>query len=181
MHPIFEAAETPIHLAQISHSNMEDYFLHSLAEYPDNDIRTIHSPRVKEVQAFFDHMGTAYSFPFYFGNNWHALHDCLRDELDRQPKPHLLIFTRASHLMENENNQVTDCLFQVINSLNPSATKSCDPRQQVDTPAFHIMLADYESDFQQLKCRFQNVPGSRIITWNGQEFVPEDQSGGSAR
>lgn len=47
--------------------------------YPQWDIRRVRGTKSSDEQRFFDELAAALQFPYYFGENWNAVWDCVTD------------------------------------------------------------------------------------------------------
>lgn len=52
-------------------------------------------------QALFDELSAALQFPYYFGENWDALDECLSDLSWLQGRHYVIIVTEAEHVLKH--------------------------------------------------------------------------------
>ena len=76
-------------------------------------IRTIRGRKCRTVTALFDEMGAALQFPYYFGENWDALDEVLRDLTDIAPVV-LLLFSAADVLLSDEDESSFSTLAKML-------------------------------------------------------------------
>jgi len=72
------------------------------SQYPDAGIWQVRGSKMGTLAALFDELGAALQFPYYFGENWAALHDCLLDLSWQPAHDHLLVVTNAHLVLEHE-------------------------------------------------------------------------------
>src|ERR1700730_6123958 len=68
--------------------------------------RVIRGRKATTEQAFFDECAAAWQFPYYFGENWDAVNDCLGDLQWLPAEAYLFCVARAVHLLEKESSEV---------------------------------------------------------------------------
>jgi hypothetical protein len=69
---------------------------------PPSVNRIIRGRKSRTSAAFFDEAAAALQFPEYFGENWSAFEDCLRDLCGVHPVPHLVFINQSSVLLADE-------------------------------------------------------------------------------
>lgn len=73
-------------------------FMRLQAEYPDARIWKVRGSKMRTLSAMFTEFGAALQFPYYFGENWSALSDCLTD-LDWTRAQDYLVLVADAHLV----------------------------------------------------------------------------------
>jgi hypothetical protein len=61
-------------------------------------IHAIDGAAVRDAAGLLRSLGAALSFPAYYGNNWDAAEECLRDLTDHHPRGSLLLIENARDL-----------------------------------------------------------------------------------
>jgi RNAse (barnase) inhibitor barstar len=62
--------------------------------------RVVRGRKATTTAAFFDEASAALQFPYYFGENWDAVHDCLADLSWLRAEAVVVFFADAVHLLE---------------------------------------------------------------------------------
>jgi RNAse (barnase) inhibitor barstar len=76
-------------------------------------VRIVRGPKMRIEPHFFDEVSAALQFPYYFGENWDALDECLND-LDWLPgNAYLIIVSDASSMLSEDPGQL-DTLVKVL-------------------------------------------------------------------
>jgi hypothetical protein len=70
---------------------------------PYPDVKTIRGRKSRSVEALFDEMGAALQFPYYFGDNWGALEEVLRDLSWAPRRGFILLFSSAELVLAEAN------------------------------------------------------------------------------
>jgi hypothetical protein len=110
-------------------------------------VRTVRGRKSRTVATFFDEIAAALQFPYYFGENWNALTDVLRD-LEWSPgSAYLILIADADQLLADADDEDFQILMQIVSRsrvtwLTPNQYM---PRNRQPTP-FHVLLhvADQE-------------------------------------
>jgi RNAse (barnase) inhibitor barstar len=66
------------------------------------EIVTVAGTAITNVSTFFEEMARAFRFPDYFGHNWAALMDCLRDLRDRENTRIALLWVNADASLDTD-------------------------------------------------------------------------------
>lgn len=102
-----------------------------LIEVDRHFVRTIDAGNVDNKEELLDSLADAMEFPGYFGRNWDALSECLRD-LSWQPQPQYIIaITNARHLW-------TTC-YEVAGTLVEVWQAAAESWGRTGTP-FHLVF-----------------------------------------
>jgi hypothetical protein len=109
--------------------------------FPAAVIRVLRGRKVRAQGALLDHLATAFGFPWYFGDSWDAVVDCMRD---LPAVPHLLIVTTASELLADAAPDDLAVLAQII-------ARVADERR--GPSSFHLLLDDSPAELAQLVAR----------------------------
>lgn len=79
----------------------------------DATIRLLRGHKSRTLRALFDEWAAALQFPSYFGENWAAFEDCLRDLPRANPTDHLLLIANSAELLADEP-QHRATLFEIL-------------------------------------------------------------------
>jgi RNAse (barnase) inhibitor barstar len=104
-------------------------------------VRLVRGHKMKTVSHLFDEFAAAFQFPYYFGENWAALSECLADLSWLPAEAYLLIVENASDMLPEDENS----LRILINVLTDVASEWSMPIKQGgiwDRPGrpFHVIL-----------------------------------------
>ena len=90
----------------------------SLSEFEDwiNDLRTgneryvaiLRGERMQTIKSLFHEIAAALQFPYYFGDNWNALDECLKDLEWLPAKIFIIGITNSEFILSQEKDD--DCL-----------------------------------------------------------------------
>src|SRR3984893_5853046 len=67
--------------------------------------RVVRGHKATTEPAFFDECAAAWQFPYYFGENWDALEECLADLEWLPAEAYIFCVTQAGHLLEKEPSE----------------------------------------------------------------------------
>jgi len=103
-------------------------------------VRTLRGSKSRTSGQLFDEFAAALQFPYYFGENWDALDECLAD-LDWLPgAAYVLVFTNSQQLLDREPAGQFASLLDVLEN---AARGWAQPqhRTPAQTPrAFHVVF-----------------------------------------
>jgi RNAse (barnase) inhibitor barstar len=83
-------------------------------------LRIVRGTKSHTRQDFFDEIAAAMQFPYYFGDNWDALNDCLTDLSWLPAAKYVLVVSNADELLSEESE---DQLSKLLDILRRSATR----------------------------------------------------------
>jgi RNAse (barnase) inhibitor barstar len=101
--------------------------------------RVIRGRKAKTVAAFFDECAAALQFPYYFGENWDAFHDCLTDLRWLRAEALVLCFVDADQLLDKATAEQVENFAKVIEEAVRHWNQPAQPR--TPTP-FHVVFHD---------------------------------------
>jgi len=81
--------------------------------HPKWDIPRVRGNKSPDDPRFFDELAAAVQFPYYFGENWDAVWDCITDLNWVRGSSFLLIFDSAQHLL-SESDRGFQILLEVL-------------------------------------------------------------------
>jgi Barstar (barnase inhibitor). len=104
-------------------------------------VRVIRGRKSRMVETFFDEIGAALQFPYYFGENWNALSDCIRD-LEWLPGDlYTVLISEADLLLNRADPEDFRILIRILARANVEWVTPNEfyPRERKPTP-FHVVL-----------------------------------------
>ena len=126
-------------------------------------VRVVRGRKMKIKQSLFDEFAAAFQFPLYFGENWYAFHECVRDLEDLLAgKGYVVVITEPDEVLAGEDE---DRLRLLVNSLTDAAgewSKPIERGEWWDRPAmpFHVVLAGQREVLQRASRRWRAAGGA---------------------
>ena len=111
----FLALESRVHITVTSESDLCDG-VWALEGSSNGKIaaRIVRGVKCQTPQTLFDEVAAALQFPYYFGENWAALDECLADMEWIQAEVCVIFVSRASLLLHNGRPQEVDSFLQLL-------------------------------------------------------------------
>ena len=81
--------------------------------HPQWDVLRVRGTKSQDVPDFFDEVAASLQFPYYFGENWNALWDCLTDLNWLRGSSYLVVFDSAERLL-SESDRGFKVLLQAL-------------------------------------------------------------------
>ena len=101
---------------------------------------------------FFDECAAAWQFPYYFGENWDALEECLTDLEWLPAEAYVFCVTQAVHLLEKEPSERQHRLLLVLQRIAQEWGQSTSSRP---AKMFHVLLQCTAAEKPSLDQRLQ--------------------------
>jgi RNAse (barnase) inhibitor barstar len=138
VHSLFRAAPPYLHLWVASLADAYE-FAWSIQQTPGRQaiVRVIRGAKSRSAADFFNECAAALQFPDYFGENWDALDECLRDLEWLPGDAYLLVLTDADLLLDRDADELGTLLKLLEHAANEWA-KAHDS-QNVPRP-FHVVF-----------------------------------------
>lgn len=90
-----------------------NYLMAWIPAHPEWDILRVRGAKSTDEASFFDELAAALQFPYYFGENWNAVWDCITDLNWLKGSSFLLVFDSADQLL-SQSHRGFSFLLQVI-------------------------------------------------------------------
>lgn len=106
-------------------------------------MRKLRGHYMRSLSALMKEFGAALQFFDGFGNNWHALKECLSDMEESPPAEHfVLVITNANELLIEADFEQMHWLIQVLHEVGESWARPITGNPPFDRPAkpFHTVL-----------------------------------------
>ena len=100
-------------LAATTLSTVANHLMAWTPAYPQWDIRRVRGTKSSDEQRFFDELAAALQFPYYFGENWNAVWDCVTDLSWLKGSSFLVVFESADQLL-SESDRAFELLLRVL-------------------------------------------------------------------
>jgi RNAse (barnase) inhibitor barstar len=138
--------------------------------YGDLAIRICRGAKMRHVDGLFQEFAAALQFPYYFGENWPALDECLRDLSWLPAKAYLLCITSADQLLVEDSPDSFEILTKVLRKaakewVEGSPNHALDRRSE--TP-FHVLMQVPKESEERFLDRLGSM-GERpmLVDWRG--------------
>jgi RNAse (barnase) inhibitor barstar len=99
-------------LAATPHT-VANYLMAWTRAHPQWDVLRVRGSKSSDEARFFDELAAALQFPYYFGENWNAVWDCITDLNWLEGSSFLIVFDSAEHLL-SESDQGFQFLLEVL-------------------------------------------------------------------
>lgn len=154
--PLLKAPQPWLHVLASGESDAYDA-VQGLARLPASNVvcRFLRGRKATRQASLFDEMAAALQFPYYFGENWDALDECLADLEWLPADAYVLCFLDTMRLLEEEPPARR---LQLFNGLQAAAKEwsgrtgkrfhvllQCSPAEQMAL-AIHLPLAQFPHD-----------------------------------
>ena len=112
---LFQRSDVCQHLLVATPSETCD-FAWSLQRSPGRQavVRLLRAAKARTVPALFDEFAAALQFPYYFGENWDALYECLTDLEWLPGDANILFITDSQWLLDRESSEKFALLLDVL-------------------------------------------------------------------
>jgi RNAse (barnase) inhibitor barstar len=84
-------------------SAVANYLIAWTPAHPGWDILRVRGTKSSDEATFFDELAAALQFPYYFGENWNAVWDCITDLNWLKGSSFLVVFDSAEHLLSESD------------------------------------------------------------------------------
>lgn len=109
------SAASEVLVSTLSDSDLCDYLWSEKRSFPGNSgLIFCRGQKMRTLSGLFNEFSAAFQFPYYFGENWAALEDCLNDLSWFFADRYLLCITSAQELLTDEGAEAFSNLFQIL-------------------------------------------------------------------
>jgi hypothetical protein len=145
----------------LSHSALMD-FLWSLQrrELERGVVRWLRGKRMRTTEDMFNEFAAALQFPYYFGENWGAFDECLRDLSWLPATAYVIALFDSPDLLAKEDPSQVDRFFYVLESVCVEWSKPLLSGQPWDHPSvpFHLLFHCPPDNGSKLSERLASIP-----------------------
>lgn len=139
---IFGKVQSPFLLkTTIALSEFENW-MNGLRRGEEKYVAVLRGERMQDFNSLFQEIAAALQFPYYFGNNWNALDECIKD-LDWLPAKSFVIGITSSQLVLSKENADDQLAFGVLLKDTCKVwSQSCDENEEWGRPGrpFHVVM-----------------------------------------
>jgi len=121
-------------------------------------VRVVRGRKMRTVDRLFDEVSAALQFPYYFGENWSAFHECLADMDWLPPSAGIVIMVLdAVEVLCDEPDAEMDVLVRVVGHAANTYAEPIDRGEWWDRPAlpFHVVLQASPGDEALVRMRWR--------------------------
>jgi RNAse (barnase) inhibitor barstar len=130
-------------------------------EFADSVVRRIRGAKMKTVASLFDEIASALQFPYYFGENWDALDECLNDLEWLPGRSYLLLVPDAIRVLSEEAEEQFTTFVSLLTRTGEEWAKRCIEGKPWDRPPtpFHVVMQCFEGEEAELANRIVAAGG----------------------
>jgi RNAse (barnase) inhibitor barstar len=143
-----------------SRSEATDYAW-ALERDPDANttVRILRGAKMTSEERLYDEFAASLQFPYYFGENWDALDECLRDLDWLSGDAYVLILLDASRILSSEDRAQLPTLIRVLKRARDEWSQAVTEGQSWDRAAkpFHVVFHAEPSEARLLRTLFPTV------------------------
>jgi hypothetical protein len=114
-------AVSEVNIVDIAMTDMYDFMMRAQLAHPAIAYRFLRGHQCRTERDLFNELAAGLQFPCYFGGNWGAFEECLRDLTDIHQRPFVAVIGNAHYLLQNEETNslkiFLDTLNRVINNI----------------------------------------------------------------
>ncbi|MEA2511997.1 MAG: hypothetical protein QOJ59_1484 [Thermomicrobiales bacterium] len=128
-------------LTVMDESAFADLFLAVSRQFPGAVVRMIRGHKCRTLDDFFDEIGAALQFPYYFGENWPAFNEVITDLDWIEGDKYLLMVADADQLLADDSPADFKTLLRILDEANEAwlTPNAHIPRDRQPTP-FHVLF-----------------------------------------
>jgi len=147
---LFENVQPPFILkSTLGLSEFEDY-VNSLRSGCERYVGVLRGERMQDFNSFFQEIAAVLQFPYYFGNNWNALDECIKDLNWLSAKIFIICITNSELILSQEGNDDCYAFGELLKETCDIWSMPDDEDKEWGRPArpFHIIMqCQDEKDF----------------------------------
>jgi len=162
--PLLQPKEPWLHILVASESEACDR-IRALQNGSSSKVvaRLIRGLKAKTTRALFDEIAAALQFPYYFGENWDALNDCLNDLEWLPGDAYVLCITHSSHLLEGESPETLRVFLDLLAYSGAEWAKAKTRERPRSAKAFHVVLQCTQEEEPGLRQKLQAAQSAYSI------------------
>jgi|KBSSwiStaDraftv2_1062776.scaffolds.fasta_scaffold50250_4 RNAse (barnase) inhibitor barstar len=122
-------------------------------------VRFLRGNKMKRVSSLFDEFAAALQFPFYCGENWNALDECMVDLSWLPADVYILLITNAQAFLAEEDEEQFSALTGILQNAAEEWSRRVEVpewRRRPPVP-FHIIFQCLESDLGVVMLRLKTT------------------------
>jgi hypothetical protein len=118
-------------------------------------VRALRGNKMATAARLFDEFAAALQFPYYFGENWDAFDECLRDLEWLEADAYVIVITHAQQVLDCEPPEELQLFFKLLEA---TAREWGDPKEHDSKgppKPFHVVLQCTEEEVPAVKARLK--------------------------
>lgn len=129
-------------------------------EFRHGAIRCVRGKQMRTTEEMFHQFAAACQFPYYFGANWAAFDECLRDLEWLRGDAFLVVVFDSSYLLANEEEPQLALFLNTIDSISSEWATPVATGESWDRPAvpFHVLLHCTDAELPRLPNLIRSIP-----------------------
>lgn len=155
---LFRPEELTFYLKVIDESSLADLYVQLMSDYPQAAIRMVRGNKSKTVADFFNEIGAALQFPYYFGENWDGFDECITDLSWIDGEAYLLVVSQANLLLQGSAQKDFQILIQVLSDAHDTwLTQPQLVNSQEQPTAFHVLFTCSDGELAAFSQRLAEI------------------------
>src|SRR5215471_13238066 len=146
-----------IQLLAVTPSSLADLIFGWTEKHPQCAIRRLRGQKCSDVARFFDEIGAALQFPYYFGENWDAFWECITDLSWLWRPCSLIVVDRADLLLRESPDGFTTFIRLMHDAAGYWRDHPADFDGELRPAPFHTLLACPPESLPALTTRVETV------------------------
>lgn len=144
---LFRPEQPTFYIKVTDESAFADLSLQLMSDYEKAVIRMIRGKKSTTVPDFFNEVGAALQFPYYFGENWDSFDECITDLSWIDGDAYLLMVSQANLLLQDAAQKDFQILMQVLSDAHETwLTQPQIVNEDEQPTAFHVLFACSDAD-----------------------------------
>jgi len=134
----------------------------SSCQGPRAAVRVLRGAKMKTAASLFDEFAAALQFPYYFGENWDALDECITDLSWLPADAYILLITDAQSVLSEEDESQLNTLVAVLQGAGDEWGRPVETSEPWARPAvaFHVLFQCDEAHRQAVMSRLEAADAS---------------------
>lgn len=161
---LFAIGSPNFYITAIGESEFATLYLQLTNSYKKAAIRMIRGIKCRMLDDFYNEVGAALQFPYYFGENWPAFDECIND-LEWMPgDAYLLLISQANLLLSREPTEFSVLMRILLNTCVEWLTPNKYGERDLPSTAFHVIfqceqphLVAFSQRLEQIGVKAENL------------------------
>jgi hypothetical protein len=148
------------HYLADSDSNVCDFMLKlSRTENKSWQTRSIRGAKMQTTADLFDEVSAALQFPYYFGENWSALDECIQDLSWLPAEAYVLFISKPGLILEKEDRDDLKSFLKILDEAAGNWSVPIVDNVAWARPAipFHVIFHDEEPAILSVSARINEI------------------------
>jgi RNAse (barnase) inhibitor barstar len=113
--------------------------------------RVLRGRKMRDEDSLFDELGAALQFPYYFGENWPALDECINDLEWIPASAFAFVIVDAHEVLDDAAPTSLDVLRRVLTKAGEEWARAVNVGEDWDRPAvpFHVLVQGEEGGLRR--------------------------------